>query len=497
MLPIPGKTVFLGGPFYDLRGTVTFHHHSRLVLAFKVNFMLKSITILFLALVTYCPAAFAQETDANTPLHLSQPNYQVPYGIPSVREISSVLDRVYTYLDESTPARVVNVATGEIITDIDAIQASDEIAFEQADFRLVSYEWGVTYAGMLRAAESTGDIKYADYVNDRMALLAELYPVVWELEGNSSFKHPLHTVLHPRALDDAGAVCAAMIKAKQAGFEGDLDPMIDNFVDYITNKQQRLDDGTFARNRPMTNSLWLDDLFMSVPALAQAGEYTGEGQYFDDAVKQVLQFSERMFNEDKGLYMHAWIEGMEGHPEYHWGRANGWAIMTMVELLEVLPKDHAGRQEVVSYLQKHIEGLARYQSSEGLWHQLLDRNDSYLETSATAIFTYAIARSINRGYVDAKAYGPVVTLAWNALATKVNAQGQVEGTCVGTGMGFDPAFYYYRPVNVYAAHGYGPVLLAGAEMITLLENSFARMNDSAVQFYDHEIPGDAPIFEEN
>jgi unsaturated rhamnogalacturonyl hydrolase len=60
-------------------------------------------------------------------------------------------------------------------------------------------------------------------------------------------------------------------------------------------------------------------------------------------------------------------------------------------------------------------------------------------------------------------------LAWNAVTTKINAGGQVEGTCVGKGMAFDPAFYYYRPVNVYAAHGYGPVLLAGAEIINLLK----------------------------
>jgi formylmethanofuran dehydrogenase subunit A len=73
-------------------------------------------------------------------------------------------------------------------------------------------------------------------------------------------------------------------------------------------------------------------------------------------------------------------------------------------------------------------------------------------------------------------------LAWNAVATKVNAQGQVEGTCVGTGMGFDPAFYYYRPQSVYAAHGYGPVLLAGAEMITIVKGGKAVINDGAVQF---------------
>ena len=76
----------------------------------------------------------------------------------------------------------------------------------------------------------------------------------------------------------------------------------------------------------------------------------------------------------------------------------------------------------------------------------------------------------------------MVQLAWNAVATKVNAQGQVEGTCGGTGMGFDPAFYYYRPTSVFAAHGYGPVLLAGAEMIEIAKSSRAVINDGAVQF---------------
>ncbi len=137
-------------------------------------------------------------------------------------------------------------------------------------------------------------------------------------------------------------------------------------------------------------------------------------------------------------------------------------------------------------LRRHIRGLANTQSSEGFWHQLLDRPDSYLETSATAIYTYAIARAINRGYVDGKVYGPMVCLAWNAVATKVNEHGQVEGTCVGTGMGFDPAFYYYRPVNVYAAHGYGPVLLAGAEMIRLVKNHDLKINDSALMLFANE-----------
>ena len=75
-------------------------------------------------------------------------------------------------------------------------------------------------------------------------------------------------------------------------------------------------------------------------------------------------------------------------------------------------------------------------------------------------------------------------LAWNAVTTKITNAGQVEGVCVGTGMAFDPAFYYYRPTNVYAAHGYGPVLLAGAEMINLVKSHKIVFDDSSIQVRD-------------
>jgi unsaturated rhamnogalacturonyl hydrolase len=150
-------------------------------------------------------------------------------------------------------------------------------------------------------------------------------------------------------------------------------------------------------------------------------------------------------------------------------------------LLDVLPENHPQRNAVIEQLRAHAKGLISYQSGQGFWHQLLDRNDSYLETSATAIYSYCLARAINKGWIDAKAFAPAAILAWNAVTTKVNAKGQVEGTCVGTGMAFDPAFYYYRPVNVYAAHGYGPVILAASEIINLLKNYLFEINDSSLQ----------------
>lgn len=431
-----------------------------------------------------CSCAQQPKNDVTTPLHALQPDYPTPYIIPSQTEVKNVLDRVFTYLDDATPPVFINRVTKAIVTDIS--NPDTNIIFKPGDFRLTSYEWGVTYGAMLSIAEATGDKKYFDYAKNRLELIANAIPAFRSLyQKTPKNSNPLRQAIEPKALDDCGAMCGATIKMLRAGGSTALQPMIDTYINYITNGQQRFSDGTLARNRPQENTLWLDDLYMSVPALAQMGKLTGDKKYYDDAVKQILQFSERMFNKEIKLYMHGWVEGMEPHPEFHWARANGWVLLAMVELLDVLPIDHPGYKKVLEQLQTHIRGLASYQSDKGFWHQLLDKNDSYLETSATAIYTFCIAKAINKKWIDAKAYAPMCLLAWNAVVTKVNNKGQVEGTCVGTGMAFDPAFYYHRPVNVFAAHGYGPVLLAGAEIINLLKNYKFEMNDSSIQLKEN------------
>jgi len=436
---------------------------------------------------TAAPSQSASPVSGQSPFNPGglRPNYPVPYGPMTGEEITKVLNRVRAYLETNTPARIVNRQTGAEITDLSKPDPAATV--ERGAFLIVSYEWGVTYSGMLLAAEATGDARFKDYVVKRMQFIADRVPY-FRVQAPAAPPQGqgrgggflFRSVISPASLDDSGAMCAAMIKAHRAGVGANLGPLIDNYMHWISTGQFRLPDGTLARNRPQPNSLWLDDMYMSIPALAQMGKLTGDRKYYDDAVKQVVQFSQRMFNKEKGLYMHGWVAGMSVHPEFRWARANGWAIMAMTELLEVLPEDHPGRQAVLDLLRAHIRGLADCQDRTGLWHQLLDRNDSYLETSASAMFVYCIARAINRGWIDPLAYGPMVQLGWNAITTKVNAQGQVEDTCIGTGMGFDPAFYYYRPVSVFAAHGYGPVLLAGAETINLVRNSRTTVGDGSV-----------------
>jgi unsaturated rhamnogalacturonyl hydrolase len=418
-------------------------------------------------------------------------DYPTPYEPATEAQIRQTLERVHAYVEQAAPVQVIDGDTGEPVPDLKKLPV--HVALARTDMQILTYEWGVTYAGMLLAAKVTGDKRYNEYTDARVTAIAMLaaqakknpLPPAPGFE-NQRPKHGLglRSIVSPRALDDAGAMCAALIKAELAGL-GDkkLRPWIDNYVQYVSTRQLRLGDGTLARNRPLPNSLWLDDLYMSVPCLAQAGKLTGERRYYDDAARQIVQFSDRMFVKERGLYMHGWVQGMRHHPAFHWARANGWAIMATAELLDVLPEDHPQRARILELFRAHAAGLVAAQGHAGLWHQLLDRRESYEETSASAMFVFGIARGINRGWLDALAFGPAASLGWNAVAIKVNAKGQVEGTCVGTGMAWDPMFYLYRPVHLLAAHGYGPVFLAGAEMIELRRrNPDIGVHDGGVQF---------------
>lgn len=434
-----------------------------------------------------------QVNDNNTPLHLLKPQYAHPYGIPTTTEVKQTIDRVLRYVDSETPAQLIDKKSGKIVSKLTDINKDTQL--KQGGFRLTSYEWGVTYSAMLAAYEATADKSYLDYVNSRHLFLAEIAPYFQKIyQKDKNIDGNIRRVIDPHALDDAGAICTSMIKALLKDASLPLRPLIDNYSDYVINKEYRLSDSTFARLRPQKNSVWLDDMFMGIPPLAYMGKLTGNKEYYDMATRQIIQFANKMFVPETGLFRHGWVEDMHPHPAFYWGRANGWAILTMCEVLDVLPQEHPNRAYILNLLKQHAEGLAKRQHHDGFWHQLLDRNDTYLEASATAIYTYCLAHGINKGWIDAKAFGPIALSGWQAVASSINEKGQVENVCVGTGMGFDAAFYAYRPVHVMAAHGYGPAIWAGAEIINLLKQQHPKLNDSAVQFYDEEVNTDKPIF---
>jgi rhamnogalacturonyl hydrolase YesR len=394
---------------------------------------------------------------------------------PTQESISKVMNRVYAYLKTAAPLRPINGDTGAAVSLLDMPR---NVALERTAVRINTYESGLTYAGLLLATKYTGDVRYYAHVNTRLAGLAVMavhmraaYPTATYDTYPSSVSgniYSLRQMLFPQSLGDSGSMCAAMIKAQRNGIAR-LRPWIDNYANWVSTRQFRLPDGTFARNTPMPNSVWLDDLYVSVPCLAQMGTLTGDRRYFDDAAKQILQFHSRMFVPEKNLWMHGWIQEMSPHPAFHWARANGWALMATAELLSVLPKDHPDRTRLLDIFKSHAAGLRQVQAPSGLWHQLLDRPDSYEETSSSGMFVFALARGINLGLLNRTTYAPVVLRGWNGLTTKVNSIGQVEDTCIGTSLGWDDTYYLNRPTDVNATLGYGPVFLAGAELIFLLQ----------------------------
>lgn len=448
-------------------------------------------------------SASAQEiNDQNTPLHLMQPNYSTPYGVPKVAEVKSSIDKVLAYLEKAMPAKV------------------EDERLAKGSFRLTSYEAGVLYSAMLSASEATGDQRYAQFTKERLSLIAEqAKKEAKALEKDRQYDTQMRMVLYPGALDDCGAMASAYCRMMTGASvdkkaKKDIDDVINRYVSFVSKGQYRLQDGTFARHRPHRNTVWLDDMYMGVPSLAWYGRYTNDAAYINEAISQIALFKEKMavpmksVNGEYGcteksgalLFRHGWVESMNPHPAYYWGRANGWAILTMCEVLdamETMPCAKEDREMVLTTLQQHIAALAALQDKTGFWHQLLDRQDTYLETSCTAIYTYCIAHAIIKGWIDPLAYGATAFLGWQACKTKINAQGQVEGTCVGTGMGFEPAFYAYRPVHKMAAHGYGPMIWAGSEIIKMLSATHPKMNDSALHFYPTEQKTDQPIFYEN
>lgn len=454
--------------------------------------MNKKVLLPLTFLLPFCGGNLSAQVvnDATTPLHLMKPAYKIPYGIPDKAKVKADIDRVFSFLDETTPMVVEDAKTGEVITDYRKINADSRL--RQGSFRLTSYEWGVTYSAMLAAGRVTGDSRYTEYAEKRMQFLADIAPYFDKnvLQKGKKPDATVRKIVEPLALDDAGAICCAMIKSGRGNATLRLQQQIDRYSDFVLNKELRLPDGTFCRNRPLKNTVWLDDMFMGLPTEAYCGRY-------DEAVKHFFGFVNRMFVPELGLYRHGYIEGRKEQPSFFWGRANGWALLTTCELLDVLPKDHPRRPEVLEQLRKHVRGLVALQSGEGFWHQLLNRSDSYLESSCTAIYAYCIAHGINEGWLEANAYGGAALLAWNAFSTEIQPDGKVTGTCVGTGMAFDPAFYYYRPVHPMAAHAYGPAIWAGAEIIRLLETQHPKMNDSAVHFYPREQHTNAAIFSED
>ena len=225
------------------------------------------------------------------------------------------------------------------------------------------------------------------------------------------------------------------------------------------------------------DEMWLDGSYMGPALFAQLHNYKGSDIIGDDwtiVYRQIQALWEMCWDPDFQLLYHAF--SAQGHDTYsntwagynpaggvyhsasYWGRAEGWFLLALVDILEQM---EGGTLTSTSTLKKHLEelaaGLAMWQDEEtGCWYQILDETGdyyadkynkatypktyNYLESSASALFAAGLMKAIRLGYLSEEDYGPVVRKAYAGLINSFMAADGEEGvhlfgSCRSAGLG--------------------------------------------------------------
>ncbi|MGB5382812.1 MAG: glycoside hydrolase family 88 protein [Lutimonas sp.] len=224
----------------------------------------------------------------------------------------------------------------------------------------------------------------------------------------------------------------------------------------------RTSEGGFWHKKIYPSQMWLDGLYMGSPFYTKYTVIFENGRNLDDVAKQFELIQKHARDEKTGLLYHGWDESKAmdwanketGTSPNFWSRSLGWYAMALVDVLDYFPKDHPKQSELVSYLNQLATALTNQQHESGLWYQVTDMGDregNYLEATGSAMFAYALAKGVNKGYLP-KEYMQVANNAFDGLTrelVKVSDEGDVIITqaCAVAGLGGNPyrdgSFDYY------------------------------------------------------
>ncbi len=238
---------------------------------------------------------------------------------------------------------------------------------------------------------------------------------------------------------------------------------------YLENKDKRyFDMGIWFADRQWENPrpdgltqetrFWIDDMYMETLVQVQAFRATGDAKYLDRSSLEMVAYLEKL-QMPGGLFYH------EPEVKFYWGRGNGWVAAGMTELLSSLPELHPRRARILEGYRKMMKALVESQGADGMWRQLIDRADSWPESSSTGMFTFALITGVKKGWLDAAAYGPAARKAWLALAGYVDQNADVTSICSGTNKLDDLDYYLARPRRTGDFHGQAPVLWAASALL--------------------------------
>jgi unsaturated rhamnogalacturonyl hydrolase len=178
-------------------------------------------------------------------------------------------------------------------------------------------------------------------------------------------------------------------------------------------RQPKTRDGGYWHKQIYPNQMWLDGVFMGDLFSMQYAAAYNQPEFFDEAVHQIKLIYKHTVDEKTGLTYHGWDESINpvwAHPQKgtspeFWGRAVGWYLIALIECLDYLPADHPGRKDVIKIFQDVAASVKKYQDPKSkLWYQVLDKGDkpgNWIETSCSAMFSFAFAKGNHKGLLDA------------------------------------------------------------------------------------------------
>jgi unsaturated rhamnogalacturonyl hydrolase len=251
--------------------------------------------------------------------------------------------------------------------------------------------------------------------------------------------------------------------------------------------QPRTNDGGFWHKKTYSHEMWLDGIYMDCPFMAEYAQVANQPQWMDEAARQIFVIAAHTRDPGTGLFYHGWDESKSerwankqtGTSPNFWGRAVGWYAMGIVDTLERLPRDHPRRAAVEEIFRGMAGAITRVQDPQtGLWWQVLDqggRKGNYLESSASCMFVYALAKGVRLGVIEAK-YDAVAKKGYAGILERFvweDERGKLAltDTCQVAGLGGDKKYrdgsynYYLSEKRVSNdPKGIAPFILAAMEI---------------------------------
>jgi rhamnogalacturonyl hydrolase YesR len=281
-----------------------------------------------------------------------------------------------------------------------------------------------------------------------------------------------------------------VVRANEIWKEGKNQKAVETLMEQL-GRMPRTEDGIWWHKKIYPHQVWLDGLYMGIPfytltATKQQTRKQSE-KVIDDAISQIMKTATLTLDSKTGLYRHAydashsifWADKTTGQSAHTWGRAQGWMMMAITELLDVMPPTHTRYKEVVELLQNVAAAVARFQDSEtGLWQQVMDVDDerNYLEATCSCMFAYSLLKGVRIGWLPesfsingTKAYKGIIN---NFLHINSDKTISLSDCCSVAGLGpesntrRDGSFEYYisEPIRDNDPKGLAPFIWASIEM---------------------------------